>query len=316
MEGGVGDHILAHRFAASIRDKYPGSGIHAFSDTENNPIQKDVLEYLYPEFYSSITIIPNKRYKKCVIDSQFGTEEYHGGTQNVPDEFLAKMIGDCDRFYNLHLDSLSFIREDYDWAKYFYSIPEPTIRPKNKWGKFIAVQLKSGSSQVHQLEQWYIDKLLADLSRRFSQYGIFIVSTEETNPFYREAVDSLSNVSLFNGTLKEVCDMVLCSSGFIGIDSAWRLLSYSKRHPTITLSKDCQGYDQVPLSHRLRWMPFRGTNFGLNYSTREIINLFEKMLDQDLGRLYQTLPELAFANGDVNSVIVNRKISLNLAQSL
>lgn len=313
---GVGDHILSHRFSVAIKEKYPNSELHVFSDTENNHIQKEVLNYLYPGFYDSITIIPSKKYKKCIINSQFGTEEYRGGIQNVQDDIFGKITLDCDKWYNLHLDSLSFINDDYDWHKQFFSIPEPTINPINKWGKFIAVQLKSGSSQVHSLNQWYVERLLSDISKNFSQYGIFIISTPETNPFYEKSVESLSNVSLFNGSLTEVCDMVLCSSGFIGIDSAWRLLSYAKKNPTITLSKDCQSYDNVPMSHRLRWLPFKGTNFGLHHPTTDIVNLFTKMLDPILGKLYLTLPELAFVNADINNVLVNRRVEVDLEKSI
>ena len=127
-EVSLGDHILAHRFSVAIKEKYLNSELHVFSDTENNFLQKKVLEYLYPNFYNSITVIPNKKYKKCIINSQFGEEEYRGGIHNIPDEIRDKMISDCDKFYNLHIDSLEFLNyNDIDWDNYFFHIPKPII---------------------------------------------------------------------------------------------------------------------------------------------------------------------------------------------
>lgn len=314
LEGGCGDVFLAHRLAAVIKEYYPDRQINAFLDTEGNQTQKDVLNYLYPGFYDSITTIQSKKYKKCIISSQFGEEEYRGGIHNVPDAIVSEILG-CDKFYNLHIDSLEFLNHDYDWKKYFYTLQRPTNKPNRIFsGEYIALHLMSGSSAVHRLHGWWVDKLVRDLSSKLPNIGIKIISTKETNLFYNNIV-GIPNVELFNGNIQDCCDLVVQSRGIIGVDSFFRLLGHAVDIPTITLSKDCSGHGGVPYSHRLRWLLWPETTFGLNHSSSDIINLFEKMLRPIEGRLYQVFPHLALANSEISSIIVKRNYKIKEKES-
>jgi hypothetical protein len=314
MEGGGGDHILAHRFSVGIKNKYPNSELHVFSDTENNFLQKNILEHLYPNFYSSITVIPNKKYQKMVINSQFGEEEYRGNINNIPDDIREKMINDCDKFYSLHIDSLEFLSHDYDFHKYFYTIPAPQVNSINYIGPYICSQLISGSSKVHRLEQWYLERLILDIDQLCQKLNIrhMIITTQETLPVYESVSQKTQKSHIYCDDINGVCDVMVNSLGFIGIDSAWRLISYSQNKPTITLSKDCQGYGGVPISHQLRWLIYPKTTFGLHHNTKEILDLFEKMMQN---KLYLVMPELAFVNQDINNVIIKRDYKVNIEKT-
>ena len=315
FEGGCGDVLLAHRLAAVIKENHPDDQINAFLDTEGNPIQKDILNYLYPGFYDSITTIRSKKYKKCIISSQFGEEEYRGGIHNVPDGVASEIL-DCDKFYNLHIDSLEFLNHDYDWKKYFYTLKRPTNKPNKIFsGEYIALHLMSGSSDVHRLHGWWVYKLVKDLSIKLPNIGIKIISTKETNLFYKNIV-GIPNVELFNGSIQDCCDLVVQSRGIIGVDSFFRLLGHAVDIPTITLSKDCSGRGGVPYSHRLRWLLWPETTFALDHSSSDIINLFEKMLKPIEGRLYQVYPNLALANSEISSIIVKRDYKVDTEKSI
>ena len=228
-EGGIGDHLLAHRFAVGIKKKYPDYELHVYSDTENNLIQKQVLEYLYPNFYTSITVIASKKYKKCIINSQFCEEEYRGGLHNVPDDIKDKMIKDCDKFYSLHIDSLEFLNHDYDWLSCFNNFPKPEVSPPNLIGNYIVSHLISSTSPEHRLNtDFYLTRLVKDIDNFCREKKLYhiIISQNDTNHFYDESLKQTTNSTILNGNIKEVAEMIVNAKLMISIDSGFRPIAY------------------------------------------------------------------------------------------
>jgi hypothetical protein len=152
-EVSLGDHLLANRFVPAIKEKYPNYDIYAYSNTDGKTFQKEVLNLLYPSFYKEILVIPNKKYKKCVINSQFGEETYNGCIENIPDEWYNKLTSHT-KWYNLHIDSLSFLDYDFDWLRYFRFFPKPEYQPEKNKEDYIICHLVSEGNVAQRLEQF------------------------------------------------------------------------------------------------------------------------------------------------------------------
>ena len=232
LEGGAGDCLLGHRFATAIKEKYPDSSITAYIDSEGKTFQKEVIECLYPSFYKEIKIIPNKKYKEFWVDCQFGTDNYYGALENVPDEIRSEMES-YDKFYDLHIDSLKWTGYDFDWLRYFKFFPKPELKVNNDRGNYIVLHLVSSTSAGHRLEDWYITKLISLLSE---SNKCVIISTSDTNKFY-EDVKNLPNVEIFNGPIEDVCSLISNATMMIATDSGFRYIAYGYGIPTLTFSK-------------------------------------------------------------------------------
>lgn len=278
LEGGAGDCLLGHRFSAAIKEKYPEAEITAYIDSEGKTFQKEVIECLYPSFYKEIKIIPNKKYKDFWVDCQFGTDNYYGALENVPDE-IRKEIESYDKFYDLHIDSLKWTDYDFDWLRYFKFFPKPEFKTENARDKYIVFHLVSSTSAGHRLEDWYITKIISLLSK---DNKCVIISTPETNHFYDE-VKNLPNVEIFNGSIKDVCGIISNASVMLATDSGFRYIAYGYGIPTLTFSKHSeQPFSSVP-SHQIRWLMFSETCFPLNWDASAIATIINKILKEDRG---------------------------------
>lgn len=305
---------MAHRFSVGIRNKYPYADLHVFSDTENNFLQRDVLNYLYKDFYSSITVIPNKKYKKCIINSQFGEEEYLGNINNVPDNIKDRMVNDCDRFYSLHLDSLAFLDHDYDWVDCFYKFPKPEINPPNNIGNYLISHLISSTSLEHRLNtDFYVTRLVKDIDKLCKEFNWqhIIISQENFNKYYEEALKTCTNSQILNTDIKGVCDKIVNAKLMISVDSGFRPVAYPLM-PVISFSKQCSAPNQMNLSHILRWNPIK-PYFPLNWNTGDIIKTARKLLEN---KIYYLFPELCLTNQELSSILIKRDYKVNLEKSI
>lgn len=315
-EGGAGDVILAHQKAWILREtRYPDANFSIFLDTEGNKMQERVLKYIFPNFYKEIFTIPNKKYKKLVIDSQFGREEVKGFIENMPTEWFEKIMS-YDKRYNFHIDSLEFLNyDDLEWSKYHKTFPRPNIVRPNNIGKYFISNVFSATGTEHKVEQFWSDRLIMDLDKLAQQKDCIhiIISTPELNSKYEHLIPKLQRTIIFNGEVEDVCDLISNSIGLVGIDSAWRLVSHMFDKSTVTISKNCRGLGGVPPSHIIRWLPFPETTFGLHHPTNEIVKLFEKMLEN---RVYRFLPQLALTDNSLDSILIRRKYTVNEKESI
>jgi ADP-heptose:LPS heptosyltransferase len=305
LEGGAGDCLLGHRFSSAIKEKYPEASITAYIDSEGKTFQKEVLECLYPSFYKEIKVIPNKKYKEFWVDCQFGTDNYYGALENVPDQIRSEMES-YDKFYDLHIDSLKWTEYDFDWLRYFKFFPKPELQVDNERGSYIILHLVSSTSVGHRLEDWYITKLISLLAENNK---CIIISTEDTNKFYEE-VKNNPNVEIFNGSIKEVCSLISNASMMIATDSGFRYIAYGYGIPTLTFSKhSSQPFSSIP-SHQLRWLMFSETCFPLNWDASAINAIASNILKKDKG--YILAPYLK----DFELQAVKRNYTINAEKTI
>lgn len=300
LEGGLGDILCANRFVFAIKEKYPNSEITAYIDSEGKTFQKEALDILYPNIYKEIKIIQNKKYKEFWVDCQFGLDNYYGAIENIPDEIRLEMES-YNKFYDLHIDSLKWTEYDFDWLRYYRFFPKPELKCENNKGNYIVLHLVSSTSIGHRLENWYIERLITSLSKN---YKLYIISTVDTNHFY-ENVKNLENVNIFNGSIKEVCELISNAKLMISTDSGFRYIAYGYGIPTLTFSKHCpQPFTTIP-SHQIRWLMFPETCFPLNYNVDFISELTIKIL---INKGYILCPFLK----DFDNQVIKRNYSINV----
>lgn len=305
LEGGAGDCLLGHRFSVAIKEKYPNSQITAYIDSEGKTFQKEMIECLYPSFYKEIRIIPNKKYKQFWVDCQFGTDNYYGALENVPDEIRQEMES-YDKFYDLHIDSLKWTGYDFDWLRYFKFFPKPELNTVNDRSKYIVLHLVSSTSVGHRLEDWYITKIINLLSK---DNKCVIISTPDTNHFYDE-VKNISNVEIFNGSIKNVCEIISNAEAMIATDSGFRYVAYGYGIPTLTFSKhSSQPFSSIP-SHQIRWLMFPETCLPLNWDANNVATIINNIIKKDKG--YILAPYLQ----DFNLQAIKRNYKINLERTV
>jgi len=301
LEGGLGDHLLANRFVPAILDKYPSAKITAYSDTEGNTFQKEGILCAYHYLYEDIKVIQNKKHKEFWVDCQFGEDNYYGALENVPDEIVKEMKS-YDKFYDLHIDSLKWMQHDYDWLRYFYFFPKPKISEtyeENLPDEFITLHLVSETSVGHRLEDWYVTRLVGELSKTLP---CVIISTPETNHFYEKCLSD--NVKLINTTVSKAFDIITKSKLMVSTDSGFRCLAYGANVPTLTFSSHSDKPHQSIPSHQIRWLPFPHHSFPLNFDAVYVAQVAERIL-KDGG--YSLLPYIT----DIDTQLVRRKYTVN-----
>lgn len=270
LEGGLGDILLGNRFVAAIKEKYPHGKIFAYLDTEGNRFQEKALRSMYGDLYASIETIPAKRFVKCMIESQFGVEEYKGALDNVPEVWFGKMV-DANRFYDLHIDGLKWLDYDFDWLRYFRFFPRPRIEGTKyaELGNYIVVHLVSASSQAHRLKDWYLKFLIEKLSKIAPVYAL---TTPEDKDYYKDC-----NCTLVIEPIENVIELISRAKMMVSTDSGLRYIAYGCNVPVITFSSNSTGAHTVLPSHELRWLVFPELCFPLNYDTGYIGKIAENL---------------------------------------
>lgn len=302
MEGGLGDHLLAVRFLPAIRERHPGAFIHVFTDTNGKTFQRDALQSTYSHLFDKIEVIPSKKYQEFWVDCQFGTDNFYGALENVPDDIRERMTKECDKFYDLHIDGLKWMNYEFDWLRYFYQFPKPTVLPMQPFGKewdYVVMHLHSATSKGHVLEQFYIDGLVKKVSE-FTK--VILISTPEDNKLYDHLKSE--NVLIFNGSVEQVFSVIANAKAMVSTDSGFRYIAYGCGVPTVTFSANCMAPGQVPLSHEIRWLMFPKQVLPLNYSFTYVAKLVKNILTN---KGYALVPLVQ----DFDRELVNRVYTIN-----
>jgi hypothetical protein len=278
MEGGLGDHLLAVRFLPAIKEKYPNSTIHVFTDTNGKTFQAEALKSAYAHLFDSIEVIPSKKYKEFWVDCQFGTDNFYGAIENVPDEVFERMTKDCDKFYDLHIDGLKWMTYDFDWLRYFYFFPKPRVgtlatTDGTQNPDYVVMHLHSATSKGHVLEQFYIDGLVNKVAE-FT--NVVLISTPDSNHLFEHLKSD--KVTVFNGTVEQVFTIIANAKAMVSTDSGFRYIAYGCNVPTLTFSANCMAPSQVPLSHQIRWLMFTSHVLPLNYSFHFVAKAVKNIL--------------------------------------
>lgn len=297
LEGGIGDHLCAMRFLPAIQELYPGCEFYGFSDTENNYAAKHVIETLWPGLFKHIEVIPSKKNKNYIMNHQFGKEKYVSLFENIPDEYSYKMLNSFDKFYDLHIDGLHWMKYDFNWSKYFYTFLKPKINLGKKCinKNQIAINLYSDSNPSNLLDPRYMRQLIKELS---SQYSLIILATKSNKHIYDEYKN---DVTIVIEDIIEVSKIIQNSQLFLTLDSGLKFLGYGLNTPTINFLSQITEYGNLPIHQYIRWNPFIWSVVPLNYDIPKLQNLIS---------LYTTLNNNLLPNIPlhlVDTVLVNRK---------
>ncbi len=308
LEGGLGDHLLATRFVVAIKEKYPEARIKGYCDTNGKTFQRDALQSAYGHLFDELVVIPSKKFKEFWVDCQFGTDNFYGALENVPDDVRKEMTEDCDKFYDLHIDGLKWMNYDFDAMRYFYFFPRPNIgdvkyENGSSLGDYVVMHLHSSTSKGHILEQFYIDGLIKKISE-FTK--VILISTPEDNHLYNHLEND--KVGIFNGPVEQVFTVIGNAKAMISTDSGFRYIAYGCNVPVITFSANCMAPGQVPLSHQLRWLMFTSQILPLNYSFTFVAKVIKNILSN---KGYGLVPFVQ----DFDRELVNRIYKINEAKT-
>lgn len=297
LEGGIGDHLCAIRFLPAIADIYPNCEFYGFSDTENNYAAKRVIETLWPNLFRHIEVIPNKKDKHYIMNHQFGQEKYISLLENIPDEYQHKMLNNFDKFYDLHIDGLHWMKYDFSWSKYFYTFMKPEINlgQKSVVKNQIALNLYSDSNSSNLLDFRYIKKLIQELSLN---YSLIILATKSNKHIYSECEEYAKIVT---EDIIDACKIIQNSQLFLTLDSGLKFLGYGLNTPTINFLSQITEYGSLPIHQYIRWNPFTWSVVPLNYDIAKLQNLISLYIELN----NNLLPNIPISLVDM--ALVNRK---------
>jgi hypothetical protein len=315
LEGGVGDVLLGNRFVPAIKDKWPDAKIHAFLDTEGNPLQERVLRYMYPYMYESITTIPSKKYKPFVVNTQFGEDTGFGAIENIPDEYYQK-IKSHSAWFDFHIDGMHWARyTEINCHRYYKQFPIPNphklakatalLDSQNRDTPNILIHVKSDSSTGHNLHANYVYSLWQKLSK-LPVFKLGFIATEKVAQEYAYSANKMPYII---GSIEEVIETISKSSVVIAIDSGIKHIAYCYDIPTITYSQQCYAPGKVLPSHELRWNIDPALCVPLNYNVDYVVNLATKLACYPA---YRYNPELT----DFDSQAIIRRYSINTEKSV
>jgi ADP-heptose:LPS heptosyltransferase len=294
MEGGLGDHLLANRFIPAIREQWPGCKIDLWSDTEGNKFQSDTLKSMWPSYFNDIFVVEKKKYKKFRIkSSNFPEEDYRGSIKNVPDADLKLMQGAYDKFYDLHIDSLDWMNYDFDWFKHFQVFPTPETKGEifhsslTLPDRFILAHLYARDGADSNMEDWYISKLLKNISQEFEV--IVLYNNESEHKYEKLMKEGNNKLNFVNESIVNIFDIASKCTAMLAIDSGIRYIPHHYGKPVFTFSKYCSQYGVVQYSYLIRWLLNDRYVLPLHYDISSAGTMLKNCLRNPAYRLYPHL---------------------------
>ncbi len=298
VEGGIGDLILATRFIAATREKYPVAYITVFVNNECNDKFNDCLlrhwGHLFDGFEPNVTRIS----KNHTIQSQFGAEHYPAAFNNIIPEWRKKMM-DCDRFYNFHLDALAFFEySDIPWFKYIRHIPTPHNIPEvgGLPDKFVALNLYARPGHFSAISQEVSEKIISNL-RESLNLVILAPSEEVRDTFYAKHKDLVRVTDLSES-------LAIASKSELGLalDSGLRCMFYANSKICFTFCGLSQQPGQVSTSHIARWYPWPEHMLPLTANPAFVSSLVENAVENPACQMFPLIPAK-----DVDQAIIKRQ---------
>jgi ADP-heptose:LPS heptosyltransferase len=299
FEGGAGDHICALRFLPAIKELYPDAKFYGYSDTEGNSQPSNFINTFWPYVLENMKIVPAKKRKPFLIKSQFGIENFIGALENIPDDISEEMQYSYDKFYDLHIDGLKWLKYDFNWSKYFFTFPEPTVSIKKlDISNTICVNLYSDANPSNRMDQSYVINIIKKISKN---YNIVIVATEHNAKFYDQCKNFASVVC---PDLMGLAEIIKSSLLFLTLDSGPKFLGYCLNTPTINYSSQVREYPQLPIHQMIRWQPFAYSTIPVYNDIAHTLSLIKTYI------AYKTniLPTVNTIN--IDQLMVNRQYTI------
>lgn len=290
LEGGLGDHLLGNRFIPAILEKYPNAEIKAFSDTENNPRSLDLILKCFPSFYKrGGEVIKERKTKEFIVTSQFGTENWPSCLLNQKDETIQKMVNECDKFFDLSVDTLKWISKDFDWLRYYYFFPKPQIETTAKYKfNYILTHLYARPDSPYCLDKKYVIDLLSKLSEK---QKVVVLIEEKYKDYYSELFNNYHIEIDTSNDLMEIFNLAANCSAFIGMDSGIRYMPYHFSKPTFVFSSACKQYGQLLPSHSIRWLLNARNVLPMHTEINAVCNLLDNCCSNPVYSLFPEIPE-------------------------
>ena len=290
LEGGLGDHLLGNRFIPAILEKYPNAEIKAFSDTENNPRSLDLILKCFPNFYKrGGEVIKERKNKEFIVTSQFGTENWPSCISNQKDDTIQKMVNECDKFFDLCIDSLKWINKDFDWLRYYYFFSKPQIETTSKYKfNYILTHLYARPDSPYCLDKKYVIELLSKLSEK---QKVVVLVEEKYKDYYSELFNNYHIEIDTSNDLMEIFNLAANCSAFIGMDSGIRYMPYHFSKPTFVFSSSCKQYGHLLPSHSIRWLLNARNVLPMHTEINAVCNLLNNCCSNPVYSLFAEIPE-------------------------
>ena len=298
VEGGIGDLMLATRFIAATREKYPVAYITVFVNNDHNEKFNEYILKHWGHLFDAYEPEVTRLNKNHTIQSQFGSEHYPAAFNNIAPEWRKKML-DCDRFYNFHLDALTYFDyPDIPWFKYVRHIPTPRDIPKLQGlpGKFVALNLYARPGHFSAITKEASDKIIENL--RDSIGVVILAPSEEVRDTFYEKHKDLVRVT----DLSESLGIAARSELGLSLDSGLRYMFYANSKICFTFCGLIQQPGQVSASHIARWYPWPEHMLPLTANPAFVSSLVENAVENPACQMFPLIPAK-----DINQAIIKRQ---------
>jgi hypothetical protein len=287
-EGGIGDCFLANRFLFAIKEKYPTANIEIGFDTNNNFTQEKIMKSLWPNMYKNTFTIGQRLNSSFFVKNKKGDMiNYPPHPDNLPKIFNNK-LRTCDRYYNLHIDSLNFLQYDFNWLNWYYHFPQPEQHDTYKGKlpeKFIMVHFLPRLDSFHKLDQDYSINLIKKLQEILP---VVIICNKENFNWYKNVSEYIIDPSI-----SEMFDIASKCSIFFGADSCVRYIPLHCGKPTFVLSHHCSKPNDIKYinhAHLIRWLIFKNNALPVDCNIERVALLANNIINN---LVYVLLPEFA-----------------------
>ena len=244
-----------------------------------------MINNLWPSYFNSTHQVARGS-QEYYINSNFGRELYNATYLNLIEEDR-KIIESADLVRNLHVDGL-------EWLKYpeccvaFRTYPkaETVFNFSDKFDipdKYILCHPMSRPDSDRKLEDWYIERLIKQLSDKVN----VVIPTEEKYLSYYDFCREIPNVTILATNLYETWWLAQNCSAFIGVDSSIRYFSLCNPEiPNFVFNKYCQQPFQCPPFQSIRWNINPKSSFPLNWDCNHVAKTILACMDDYAAFLY------------------------------
>lgn len=236
--------------------------------------------------------------------SQYGVENIPARFENLIDEDQKKLL-DCDKFYNLWVDSLEFLNYPECLSCFnYWPRPEKELKyddiklPK----KFLMFHPMARLDTERKLEKWYIEALVKEFAAEIP----VVIITEEKYVEYYEFTAGWENVQVHATDLYEAWYIASKCSGFLGVDSSIRYFSMCYGVPNYVFNHFCNSPFVVPPSQIVRWANRPHSCLPPHWNKKEVKEIVLRAIDDYANYLY---PEYSLAGRNISDTIVRRKFT-------
>ena len=295
-EGGIGDNLCSNRFLFALREKYPDANFKIVFDTNGNTHNEEVMKKVWPDVYVDTLTLGKRKSEQYIADTIFGKTNYPAHIDNAPDA-LKELIGKSDKFYDLHIDALKWLRYDFDWLRYFYFFPRPTKAPcdiskYNLPENFVLMHLYAGKEKSHNLNQEYAKSLINTIAEI---HPVVVITTERDSWFYNGC-----NCTVITPEFHEIFDIADKCKLYIGCDSGVRYVPLHCSKPTFVFSETFTRYGFSNPCWEIRWLIFTRNVLPMNCKEETIKSVVENIYANEACYLYPTIP-----SNQVDRLVVN-----------